>query len=108
MSYVWDEQRPVSVREVHEHLAASRQLAYTTVMTVLSRLHAKGVLRRSERGRAFLYEAVNSRADHTAELMAQALADSGEPDAALTHFVDRIAPERQAALREALQHRRHR
>jgi len=44
------------VSEVHEALAADGQeLAYTTVMTILSRLHEKGLLTRTKVGRRFVY-----------------------------------------------------
>jgi predicted transcriptional regulator len=44
------------VSEVHEALAADGQeLAYTTVMTILSRLHEKGLLNRTKVGRRFVY-----------------------------------------------------
>lgn len=47
-----------SVSEIQSSLKASgRDLAYTTVMTVLVRLHAKGLVQRRKEGRAFLYSA---------------------------------------------------
>ena len=47
-----------SVTEVADQLTAQkRPLAYTTVMTVLTRLWQKGYLARKQEGRAFLYEA---------------------------------------------------
>ena len=108
MAVLWDAARPMTVREVHQALSRRRSLAYTTVMTVLGRLHAKGVLDRSEATRAFSYEPVHSRADHAARLMAQALADSRDRDAALVHFVDSISPDEEGALRAALRRRRKR
>src|ERR1700732_1766426 len=44
---------PLSPGEVRERLGGG--LAYTTVVTILSRLHAKGVLERHKAGRAFRY-----------------------------------------------------
>jgi BlaI family penicillinase repressor len=49
------EKRKVTVQEVKEALAPRRALAYTTVMTVLSRLAAKGLLERQKQGRAYYY-----------------------------------------------------
>ena len=43
----------LSVREVYERI--DRRLAYTTIMTTLDRLHRKGVLARTQQGRAFVY-----------------------------------------------------
>jgi predicted transcriptional regulator len=42
-----------SVREIFQ--AFDEQIAYTTVMTTLDRLHKKGLLSRRKDGRAFLY-----------------------------------------------------
>jgi predicted transcriptional regulator len=59
MRGVWEAGRPVSVRELVERVNRDRRepLAYTTVMTVMSRLAEKGALERRRYGRAYLYEA---------------------------------------------------
>lgn len=48
---------PASVGDVQDRLNTSRhdELAYTTVMTVLSRLHEKGLLDRTKQGRGYDY-----------------------------------------------------
>jgi len=46
------EEGATGVAEVHRSLLASREIAYTTVMTVMTRLAAKGVLERRKEGRA--------------------------------------------------------
>lgn len=47
---------PLSVTDVQAALKqAGKPLAYTTVMTVLTRLHGKGLLNRTKEGRQFLY-----------------------------------------------------
>ncbi|HWQ56259.1 MAG TPA: BlaI/MecI/CopY family transcriptional regulator [Bryobacteraceae bacterium] len=57
-----------NVRDVQHTLAESRDLAYTTVMTLLERLVRKGAVARRKAGRAFLYvpqvtrEAIRQRA----------------------------------------------
>ena len=56
MEIVWQRGR-VTVREVMEELTQRRPLAYTTVMTVMSRLTEKGVLQQYRAGRAYEYEA---------------------------------------------------
>jgi predicted transcriptional regulator len=50
-----------TVRDVHEDLAATRKIAYTTVMTTMTRLAAKGLLRRDTAGLAHRYGAAVSR-----------------------------------------------
>ena len=54
MSVVWDKGQ-ATVQEVQETLAPRRALAYTTIMTVMSRLAEKGLLTRAKEGRAFVY-----------------------------------------------------
>jgi len=56
MESVW-RRGQATVRDVHEDLAADRGLAYTTVMTVMTRLAHKGLLEKRRDGAAFVYEA---------------------------------------------------
>lgn len=62
MDILWNRSELLSVRDVHELLALDRDLAYTTVMTVLDRLAKKGLVVRNLDGRAWLYRPANSRA----------------------------------------------
>ena len=55
MEVIWSLDRPVLVREVRERLQYTRPVAYTTVMTVMTILHGKGVLRREKHDRAWRY-----------------------------------------------------
>jgi len=86
MEAVWKAGRPVAVRDVVEHLNGPRSepLAYTTVMTVMSRLAAKDVLSRRKVGRGYLYEA--NAPDAAGIAVQDVLRAHG--DAAVTHFVD--------------------
>jgi predicted transcriptional regulator len=103
MEELWSSAAPRSVREVHAALIQDRDLAYTTVMTVLDRLAKKGLVIRESAGRAYLYAAVQTREEMVAEVMHDAL-DGSQQDrtAALVAFVDRITPEEAATMREAL------
>jgi len=51
MAQLWSADGPLTVRDVHDHL--ERELAYTTVMTVMDNLHRKGQLQRQRDGRAW-------------------------------------------------------
>jgi len=54
----------VTVRQVHEVLAENRQVAYTTVMTIMNILEDKEYLRRSSKeGRAYVYEPVKPKTE---------------------------------------------
>ena len=44
MTRLWDASEPLTVRQVHELLSRDRDLAYTTVMTVLDRLAKKNLV----------------------------------------------------------------
>src|SRR5579862_2637511 len=45
-----------TVRDVRQELLGNRELAYTTVMTILDRLEKRGGVTRQKHGRAFIYE----------------------------------------------------
>jgi predicted transcriptional regulator len=103
MDRMWSYRRPASVRDVLEDLRTEREIAYTTVMTVMDKLHTKGLLRREPVGRAYVYEPVATKEAYTAELMRHALATSGNQAATLVHFLERLTPEEATALEAALQ-----
>ena len=88
MDAVWRATRPVTVREVVDDLNGSRSeaLAYTTVMTVMSRLADKNVLSRSRVGRGYLYEA--NAPDAAGIAVKDVLRAYG--DVAVAHFVDEV------------------
>ena len=106
MTQLWDAAEPLTVRQVHERLVQQRDLAYTTVMTVLDRLAKKGVVAQAKADRAYRYSAVQTREEMTAALMLDALGaapDGAARDAALVHFVGQVGPAGAAALRAALE-----
>ena len=91
---------PLSTADVHAQLGPD--LAYTTVMTTLARLHDKGVLRRQKRGRAFAYELATRVEDVEASLTAHRMHRllEGEADRAgvLARFVADLSSEDEALL----------
>jgi predicted transcriptional regulator len=101
MEVLWSRGGPVSVRTVHEDLAA-RELAYTTVMTVLTRLADKGFVTRERDGRAWLYAAAAGRDQYVAELMLEALGQTPDRGGALASFARSVSPEDARMLRDAL------
>jgi predicted transcriptional regulator len=103
MERIWRLGRPVVVREIFEELKAEREIAYTTVMTVMDTLFRKGWLRREPRGRAYAYEAVASREAYTARLMRDAWATSDDQAAAFVQFLQQLSECEAHALRTALQ-----
>jgi predicted transcriptional regulator len=105
MEAVWRQDEPVTVRQVVEGLAGERDLAYTTVLTVMDNLHRKGFLEREMVGRAYSYRPSVSRDAYTARLMRDALHESGDQKAALSHFVEGMSQEESALLRAVLRRR---
>lgn len=102
MDTVWEAApAPLTGRQVADALL-SRGLAYTTVLTVLTRLEKKGLLQRDATARAHTYTATASRADHVAVLLQQALGQAADRQAALQHFARTVTPAEADALRKAL------
>ncbi|MFI6502850.1 BlaI/MecI/CopY family transcriptional regulator [Nonomuraea typhae] len=102
MDLLWSYHRPASVRNVLEDLRRDRDLAYTTVMTVMDKLYKKGFLKRHPQGKAYVYEPLLTKEAFTAQQMRETLAGSGNQAATLVHFLERLSPEEAAALETAL------
>ena len=102
MEQLWASSDALTVREVHEQLADTRELAYTTVMTVLDRLAKKQLTERERDGKAWRYRAAAPREELVADLMRDALDRAGDRREALVRFVDQVSGEEAALLREAL------
>jgi predicted transcriptional regulator len=102
MDRLWSRGEPATVREILTDLQAGREIAYTTVLTVMDNLWKKGWLRREPAGRAFRFAPVLTREQYGAQVMRQALDGSGDREMALTHFVGRMSMEEAAVLRSAL------
>jgi predicted transcriptional regulator len=105
MDHLWSTPEPQTVRQVHDALSARRELAYTTIMTVLQRLAKKNLVSQIRDDRAHRYAPVHGRDELVAGLMVDALSqaeDSGGRQAALVHFVERVGADEADALRRAL------
>jgi predicted transcriptional regulator len=104
MEVVW-ERGESSVREVMEALnaRAPKERAYTTYMTIMARLDAKGMLERRRRGKTDLYTSTYAREQY-ADMRARAdleVVVSQYGDVALAHIARQMAaldPRRRRAL----------
>jgi len=105
MERMWAAEAPRTVRDVHTEVTAERPLAYTTVMTVMDKLHRKGWLTRQPAGRAYAYTPTVSKERYTADLMGEALAASSDRSATLVAFLDQLDPAEADQLRSALDER---
>jgi predicted transcriptional regulator len=96
--------RPLTVAEVLADLDAG--LAYTTVLTTLTRLHTKGVLDRAAAGRAYAYslpaDPAAMGASVTARRMSRLLGSGENRADVLARFVADLSPEDERLLTELL------
>ncbi|MGH3546374.1 MAG: BlaI/MecI/CopY family transcriptional regulator, partial [Mycobacteriales bacterium] len=85
MEVLWHAGALCTAKDVQDALVGrdDRDLATTTVLTVLGRLERKGLVHRERSGRAHNYRAVATREDHIAELMNDALGTAPDRTAAL-------------------------
>lgn len=102
MDRVWEHGAPVTVREIFDELRRERAIAYTTVMSTMDNLHRKGWLARDKDGKAYRYTAVATREEHSARLMREAMAEAGDTEAVLSHFVAAMDGEQSQVLRAVL------
>jgi predicted transcriptional regulator len=91
---------PLTPGQVRERLGG--RLAYTTVVTILSRLHAKGVLSRVRAGRAYAYAPVADEPGLAARRMRGVLEAEDDREAVLARFVSGLSPADERLLRRML------
>lgn len=98
---LWAAPGPSTPREILA--AVDPDLAYTTVVTILTRLVDKGLVERERRGRTFRYRPRLSEADLLAGRMAATLASAGDRRATLSRFVEGLPAGEATALRVLLE-----
>ncbi len=107
MDVLW-EQGEGSVRDVLERL--DRSYAYTTILTVLDRLHEKGAVRREKLDGAWRYRAARSRGAAIGRAVASLMAEiRGDPEPVLLAFLDQaehLDPEALNRLEALIRRRR--
>ncbi len=99
----------ITVRQVYEAVGLVKQppLAYTTIMTVMSHLADKGLLRRRHQGKTHYYQVIQSRAEFLSSAAARQVERLVESfgDLALARFAEHLAtadPQRLAAIQRLL------
>ncbi len=105
MKILW-ETGPASVQEVLERLPRERDLAYTTVQTMLNVLYRKGRVERKLKERAYYYRPVLSRQKALGQMVGD-LVDrvfSGSAESLVMNLLEtrRLTPEKLARLNEML------
>ncbi|MBT2567024.1 BlaI/MecI/CopY family transcriptional regulator [Arthrobacter sp. ISL-85] len=115
MDLLWAGQEAATANTLRDQLARTsaarggpghegKELAVTTVLTVLSRLEKKGLVERERGTRPHRYQAVSSRADHTAELMHEVLGSAPDREAVLARFIGSVSEGEAETLRKLLGH----
>jgi predicted transcriptional regulator len=102
MDVLWNATEPMKVRDVLDELNQDRNLAYTTVMTVLDNLYRKEWVVREMENRAYLYRAVTTREAATAQSLRDLLDSADDRETVLLHFAQTVTEEESDILRRAL------
>lgn len=92
MQLLWEDDRS-TVKKIHRKLAQQRDIAYTTVMTTMSRLSEKGVLHRSREGLAYVYSPAISEEEFV-QLVVRQVVDgllSDYSDTTIEYMVEYLA-----------------
>lgn len=100
LAALWAVDRPASAATVREHVGGDP--AYTTVLTILSRLYEKGLVTRARSGRGYVYTPVRDEAGHTAAGMRALLEKGGDRAAVLARFVSELPAEDELLLEQLL------
>jgi predicted transcriptional regulator len=100
LAQLWAAGRPLTPGDVRN--ALGDDLAYTTVMTALARLHEKGAVERQRAGRAYAYTPVLDAAGIAASRMRELLNAGQSREAVLAHFVGSLSDEDERVLLELL------
>ncbi|WP_037571150.1 BlaI/MecI/CopY family transcriptional regulator [Phaeacidiphilus oryzae] len=103
LAVLWAAGTPLTPGDVQQELGG--ELARTTVNTILSRLHEKGVLLRHRVGRAFAYSPAQEARDApglAARRMRSELENAPDRDTVLARFVDGLSEDDEQLLRALL------
>ncbi len=100
MQTLWQEERS-TVKKVHRKLSSQREIAYTTVMTTMSRLAEKGVLNRHREGLAYVYTPSISEEDFVTMVVHQVLDGllDDYSDTAIEYMIDYLSRNNPAELK---------
>ena len=100
LAVLWLHERPMTPAEVQAELGD--RLAYTTVMSTLTRMYRKGLVSREPVKRAYAYVPAVDEASHTAQAMADLLGRRHDRAGVLARFVSSLRPEDEELLQRLL------
>ena len=101
MDVLWQREQ-ATVREVHGCLCEEREIAYTTVMTVMTRLTEKKLLVREKDGIAFMYMPVLGKKEFTKRAVSEIVDGlmDGFAEPVMAHLIEKLGQEDSAMLEE--------
>ncbi len=100
LAALWAADRPLTPGEVRKILATG--LARTTVTTILTRLHEKGMVGRTRQGRGYAYTPVADTSGLRARRMHAELERGEDHGSILARFISDLSPEDERTLRALL------
>jgi len=106
LAVLWDAGEPLSPGDVRDRLSAADHgidLAYTTVVTILTRLREKRALTRARDGRAYRYAPAADAAGLAARRLAALLDEQPDREAVLSRFVADLSGRDEQVLRALLE-----
>ena len=100
---LWDRPEGLTSQQILDRVSRDGELALTTILTVLSRLADKGIVKRAAgEGRALLFSTNQTREQFAADSMLKVSSAAGDSALALSHFADGLSASQLEALRKAL------
>ncbi len=73
MQFLWDKNESVTAKSVHENISKKRNIALTTVFTILDRLTEKGILKKEKDGKFIFYRPLLTREQYVEEVTKKTL-----------------------------------
>lgn len=110
LSVLWEAEEPLNPAQVRERLTGAGEddpgsLAYTTIVTILTRMVKKNVLSRERDGRAFRYAPVTDATGMAARRLSGLLDAAPDRRAVLSRFIEDLSDRDEELLRAVLESR---
>lgn len=101
---LWSSKTPLTSQEILRAVSPKGDIALTTVLTVLSRLSDKNLVKREQgEGRSLLFSPVQKREQHTADLLLSIVSESSNPALAFSYFAEGLSASQLKSLRKSLE-----
>lgn len=68
LNVLWVKQ-PLTVKEIHEQLSATKEVGYTTTLKIMQNMYNKGLLHREPNGKSHLYSAAFQQSETQGKLL---------------------------------------